>query len=419
MTEVRYIDASDLDLSDLIRPGDHVVCGQASGEPTTLTEVLVSQRANFGPISVFLGLSLSESFKPEHSDYITFNSFGPMGKSRALMKAGVLNITPVHYGLIDKYIRDDIIPCDVALVSLTPPGPDGQYGFGLINDYIRAAIDKARVVIGEVNHQIPWVHSDGVPDIGKFTAIIETSRAPLIAAPVKTTPEDKIIAGYIARYIEDGSVLQIGVGAIPEALGTAIKDRRNLGFHSGIAGDFLVDLMEKGIIDNSSKPFDHGTSVTAILLGRDKLYSFAKENKAIKLRPTWHTHSGDLYRLNKLVSVNSALEVDLSGQVGAEAIDGEVISAVGGQPDLVRAAHRSTGGHAIIALPSTARKGELSRIVNSLSGPVTTARSDVDVVITEYGIADLRGKNLTQRAKELINIAAPKHKTELLKNKTF
>ena len=413
---MRYIEPDDLDLSDFIRAGDTVICGQASGEPTTLTEKLVEQRESIGPIGVFLGLTLSDSFGFEHSDFINFNSFGPMGKSRVLSDEGALNITPMHYGLIDQYIREGTLKCDIALVLLSPRGPNGEHSFGVINDYIRAAIDKARVVIGEVNDQVPWVYSEGYPEMEKFTALIETSRPLLCALPSKVTSLDEKIANHVSKYINDGSILQIGMGSIPEAIASRIMDRRDLGFHSGMASDFLVDLMVSGVVTNATKPFDKGISTAAILLGRTKLYEFAKQNKNLKLRPSWHTHSGDVHRLKNFVSINSALEVDLTGQVGSEELNGIAVSAIGGQPDLVRAAHRSDGGHAVIALPSSAREGKYSRIVSQLSGPVTTARSDVDVIVTENGTADLRGKNLQQRRQALISIASPNFQEALEKS---
>jgi acyl-CoA hydrolase len=409
MSNPKRIAAADLDLSEFIRPGDQIISGQASGEPVTLTEALVAQRAAIGPVSVFLGLCLSESFQPVHADHIEFRSFGPMGASRVLAKAGVLDISPIHYGQIHRYIEGGQIGCDVALVLLSPPGPDRKHGFGLINDYIRAAMAKARVVIAEVNDQVPWVHAEGSPDMEQVTAIIETSRPPLTAAPARVGPVDEAIGRNVARYIEDGATLQIGMGAIPEAVARVIGDRRDLGFHSGMAGDFVVDLIEAGVITNARKAIDTGVSVTAVLLGRDKLYRFVERNPLIKLRPSWHTHDGDLHRLERFVSVNSALEVDLTGQIGAEETGGQIVSAIGGQPDLVRAGHRSPGGHSIIALPSTARGGMVSRIVRTLSGPVSTARSDVDVVVTEHGWADLRGQSLTGRARALKAIADPAH----------
>ena len=413
MSIPRRITPKELDLSEFIRPGDWIIPGQATGEPTTLTEALFTQRHKFGPSSVFLGFCPSDTFKPEHADWIAFHSFGPMGHSRNLADAGVLDVHPVHYGLIANYIEGGQIPCDVALVLLSPLGPDGQHGFGLINDYIRTAMAKARVVIAEVNDQVPWVYAEGVPEMNQIDLVVETSRPPTTVPAARSGPVDEAIAGNVARYIEDGSILQIGMGSVPDAVARLIRDRRDLGFHSGMASDFLVDLVEAGVITNARKNFDQGISVAATILGHEKLYPFVAKNPAFKLRPSWHTHSGDALRHDRLVSINSALEIDLSGQVGAEETGGKLVSAIGGQPDLVRVGHRSPGGHSIIALPSTARKGKVSRIVNRLSGPVTTPRSDVDVVVTEHGSADLRGLSLAEREKALIGVADPKYRDVL------
>ena len=410
---MRRLRAGELDLREFIRPGDHIVWGQATGEPLTLTEALVAQRHAIGPVSVFLGACFSETLRPEHADRIRIRGFGPMGTSRILAQAGVMEIVPVHFGQIYRYIQDGQIGCDVALVQLSPPGPDGRHSFGLNNDYAQTLMAKARVVIAEVNEQIPWTYNEGTPDLERITAIVETSRPPLRLAPTRIGATEQAIAAHVAGYIEDGSVLQTGVGAIPEAVMGSIADRRDLGLHTGMVGDALVRLVERGILTNATKPFDTGVSVAGVLLGTETLYRFAERNKALLLRPAWHTHAGDVLRIPKLVSINTALEVDLSGQVNAEAAGETVLGAAGGQPDLVRAGHRSPGGHAIIALPSTARGGQTSRICKQLNGPVTTPRSDVDVVVTEYGAADLRGLSLNERARALRAIAHPEHRDAL------
>ena len=410
---MRRLRAGELDLREFIRPGDHIVWGQATGEPLTLTEALVAQRHAIGPVSVFLGACFSETLRPEHADRIRIRGFGPMGTSRILAQAGVMEIVPVHFGQIYRYIQDGQIGCDVALVQLSPPGPDGRHSFGLNNDYAQTLMAKARVVIAEVNEQIPWTYNEGTPDLERITAIVETSRPPLRLAPTRIGATEQAIAAHVAGYIEDGSVLQTGVGAIPEAVMGSIADRRDLGLHTGMVGDALVRLVERGILTNATKPFDTGVSVAGVLLGTETLYRFAERNKALLLRPAWHTHAGDVLRIPKLVSINTALEEDLSGQVNAEAAGETVLGAAGGQPDLVRAGHRSPGGHAIIALPSTARGGQTSRICKQLNGPVTTPRSDVDVVVTEYGAADLRGLSLTERARALRAIAHPEHRDAL------
>ena len=438
---MRRLRAGELDLREFIRPGDHIVWGQATGEPLTLTEALVAQRHAIGPVSVFLGACFSETLRPEHADRIRIRGFGPMGTSRILAQAGVMEIVPVHFGQIYRYIQDGQIGCDVALVQLSPPGPDGRHSFGLNNDYAQTLMAKARVVIAEVNEQIPWTYNEGTPDLERITAIVETSRPPLRLAPTRIGATEQAIAAHVAGYIEDGSVLQTGVGAIPEAVMGSIADRRDLGLHTGMVGDALVRLVERGILTNATKPFDTGVSVAGVLLGTETLYRFAERNKALLLRTAWHTHAGDVLRNNVFFRValrpstryslafltlggfiagvafwgafNTALEVDLSGQVNAEAAGETVLGAAGGQPDLVRAGHRSPGGHAIIALPSTARGGQTSRICKQLNGPVTTPRSDVDVVVTEYGAADLRGLSLTERARALRAIAHPEHRDAL------
>ena len=409
----RRIKPEDLDLRAFIRPGDHVLWGHATGEPLTLTEALVAQRHAIGPITVFLGACFADTLRPEHADTIAMRSFGPMGTSRALARAGVLDIVPVHVGQIYRYIADGHIRCDVALVQLSPPGPDGRHSFGLINDYVQTLIATARVVIAEVNDQVPWTYNEGGPDLERIAAIVETSRPPIQQAAPRIGPVEQAIAANVARYIEDGAILQMGVGAIPEAVMQGIVDRRDLGLHSGIAGDSLVGLIERGVMTNATKPFDKGIAVAGVLLGTERLYRFVDRNPGIRLRPSWHTHAGDLLRIPNLIGINSALEVDLTGQVNAEAAGDDILGAVGGQPDLVRAAHRAPGGHAIIALASTARGGKASRICKTLNGPVTTPRSDVDVIVTEYGAADLRGLTLSERARALTAIAHPEHREAL------
>lgn len=406
---------ADLDLREFIRPGDRIVWGQATGEPVTLTEALMAQRHAIGPVSVFLGSCFADTLRPEHADMIHFRGFGPMGTSRALAQAGVMDIVPVHFGQIHRYIEDGQIGCDVALVQLSPPGPNGRHSFGLTNDYVQTLIATAPVVLAEINDQLPWTFSEGEPDLSRITAIVETSRPPIRLAAPLIGPVEQAIAANVARYIGDGSVLQMGVGAIPEAVLAGIADRRDLGLHTGMVGDSLVGLVERGILTNATKPFDTGISVAGVLLGTERLYSWADRNPALKLRPAWHTHAGDALRIPKLVSVNTALEVDLTGQVNAEAAGDNLLGAVGGQPDLVRAGHRSPGGHAIIALPSTARGGATSRICKTLNGPVTTPRSDVDVIVTEYGAADLRGLSLSERGRALAAIAHPEYREALLR----
>lgn len=408
------LDAASLDLKGMVRPGDRIVWGQATGEPQTLTEALVRQREELGNVSVFIASCFSGTLQPEHADCIRIHAFGAIGSSGPLAKAGVLEIVPCHVGQIAAYIREGRIGCDVALVQVSPPGPDGCFSFGLIHDYMPAAVDVARVVIAEVNDQVPWTYgarSLGAEDID---FIVPSSRPVLEVGAARVCPLEQAVAGHASRLIEDGSVLQVGIGGIPDAILQSIKDRKDLGFHSGMAGDALVDLVESGALTNARKPIDRGVSVTGALIGTRRLYDFAHRNPTLMMRESAYTHGeAVLARLDKLVSINSAIEVDVTGQVNAEVAGPSYIGATGGQVDFVRAGHRSPGGRSIIAFASTAKGDEISRIRVRLGGPVTTARSDVDVVITEQGAADLRAQPIRERVRRLIAIAHPKFRENL------
>jgi acyl-CoA hydrolase len=409
------IDAAQLDLREWIRPGDAIVIGQGTAEPLTLTEALVRQRAELGGVRPFLCSMFSDTFMPDRCDGLALRGIGGVGTNRRLIKAGLMDVVPCHVSQIVDFIVGGEIGCDVALVQVSPPGADGRYGLGLAADYTRTAADKARIVIAEMNHVVPQstcAVSLGADDID---VLVETRRPPLQLPAAPIGDLERRIAGHVDAYIPDRATLQVGFGAIPEAIIAMLSNRRDLGVHSGMVGDSLVDLVERGAVTNAFKEMDVGVSITGVLFGTDdRLYRFAHRNPALRLCPIGYTHAGEvLSRLQRFVSVNSALEVDLTGQVNAESIGGDYIGAVGGQVDFVRAAGRSAGGASIIALPSAAKGGALSRIVARLGGPVTTARSDVDVVATEHGAARLRGLSFRERVKAMIGLAAPQHREEL------
>jgi acyl-CoA hydrolase len=248
----------------------------------------------------------------------------------------------------------------------------------------------------------------------RIDCAVHVARTPVEVHPMRITDTDLAIARSVADYIEDGAVLQVGIGAVPDAILRLLHDRRDLGVHSGMLGDAIVDLVEAGVVTNRLKPIDQGVSVTTALIGTKRLYQFAHENAQIALRSSPYTHdAGVLARLPKLVTINSAVEVDLMSQVNAEQSGAQYLGGTGGQVDFVRAGARSRGGHAIIALPATAKGGEVSRIAVNLSGPVTTARSDVDVIVTEFGAAELKGQTLAERARRLIAIAHPNFRESL------
>jgi acyl-CoA hydrolase len=408
------LDPAALDLTRFIRPGDAIVWGQACGEPTTLIEALLAQRGDLGGVSAFVGSSFSGVLKPEHSDHIGFSSMGALGTLRSLAKAGALGIVPCHVGQIGRLIADGIIGCDVAFVQVSPPDADGNHSYGLINDYTQAAVANARTVVAEVNDRVPFVPCDKLLPGDHIDFLIETSRDVVSVPPGKIADSDRAIAGYAANYIGDGAILQFGIGAVPDAIAQLLVDRRDLGLHTGMVGDAYVDLVEAGALTNATKKGARGISVTGALIGTRRLYDFAHQNKALLLCASSITH-GDaiLSAIPKLVSINSAIEVDLTGQVNAEEIGGAYLGGTGGQIDYVRGGSRSPGGRAIIALPATAQGGASSRIVAKLSGPITTARSETDVIVTEFGAAELKGRTLAERARRLIAIAHPDFRESL------
>ncbi|RDI56081.1 acetyl-CoA hydrolase/transferase family protein [Nocardia mexicana] len=401
------IEAADLDLREILRPGDRIVVGQACGEPTTLIEALIAQGGEIGGLSVFIATSFSGLFTPAATDSFALSSMGAIGALRSVAAKHRLAIVPCHVSRVGPLIEAGILGCDVAFVQVSSADSRGVHSLGLISDYARAAVTAARVVIAEVNDRVPRT-AGAVLRRSEIDYAIPASQPPVRVPPARIGPVDEQIAAHAAAYIEDGAVLQTGIGAVPEAILRLLHDRTDLGVHSGMIGDGVVDLVEAGVITNARKEIDRGVSITGALIGTERLYRFADGNPALRMCATDYTHDAVvLSRLERLVTVNSALEVDLTGQVNAEQSGAAYLGGTGGQVDFVRAGARSPGGHAIIALPATAKGGTVSRITASLTGPVTTARSDVDVIVTEFGAAELAGRTLAERTRRLIAVAHP------------
>ena len=409
------LDPHNLDFNGIIRPGDHIVWGQGSGEPQTLVERLVEQRHRIGPVSVFLGgISYTSTLKPEHADMIAFSGYGAVGTLRNLANAGALRTIPCHLSQLVPYFTEGLVRSDVVFVQTSPPDEQGRYSFSLTNDYQQAAIAKARVVIAEVNEQAPWTHCDAYLDVSRIDYLIMVSRPPVGLEPRPIGECERAIARHVGRYIEDGATIQIGIGAIPDAVMASIGDRRGLGLHSGLISDRIADLIESGAMTNARKPIDTGIAVACSVLGTERVYRFVHRNPALKLFTLMHTHRAEvLCRLGRIVAINSAVEADLTGQINAEVAAGVYVGAVGGQGDFVRGAQLAAGGRSVIAMPATAHNGRLSRIVARLNGPVTTARSDADIIVTDFGAAELRGQPLVERARRMIAIAHPDFRESL------
>jgi len=370
-----------MDLASVVRPGDGIICGQACAEPQTLLEALVAQRARLSGCSLFLGVNYSGIVKASHSDHLRLASYGGIGHNRALSDAGVLDVLRVPYSRLGALIRSGQIRADVVFVQVSPPNARGEYSLGLAADYLVPAMEVCRAIVAEVNDQVPWTHSERLLRRDEFALCIESSRAP---AEGRNRATDRAIARHAAALVADGSVLEFGIGALPDAVCEFLRERRNLRVHSGTIGDGVVDLMRGGAVREAD---------CAMLIGTRKLFDFARDNPRIRLRSSEYTHGADVLRsLERFVAINSAIEVDLRGQVNSEVANGSYVGAIGGAPDFIGAA-----GTSLLLVPA-------ARLVARLSGPVST--SDAGVVVTEFGAADLRGCDEAERARRLRAVAS-------------
>lgn len=408
---------TQLDLSRWVHPGDTVVWGQTCAEPTTLVEQLLRQVDTIGELKCFVGIPAQSALTIDTVPAgLAVHSYCGAGSNAALHAAGRLEMWPVHYSSLPGLLSGGSLHADVVLVQVSPPDGQGRHSLGLADDYFSAAIDTARVVIAEVNDQVPYTLGTRTIAGEQITASIQVSRAPG-ELPTPTMTEDaRAVARRVAGLVPDGATLQFGIGALPEAVLAELFDHRDLGIHSGIINDTAMRLVESGVANGARKTRDKGVAVGGLLGGTRALFDWAHRNPAVQLRPTAYTHDPEvLAASHQLVAINAAIEVDLTGQVNAELAGERYVGAVGGAVDFLRGAGRSPGGVPVVALPSTARArgGVAQRIVSRLSGPVSTPRSEGFVVVTEHGVADLRGATLSQRVERMIAIADPTHRAEL------
>jgi acetyl-CoA hydrolase len=375
-----------VDLSGAIRPGDGIVWGQACAEPQTLVETLLEQRALFSGASAFVGVSYSGIVRPEHADHLRLASYCGTGANRALADAGVLELYPAPYSQLGSLLEQGKIRCDVVLLQVSPPNRRGEYSLGLGVEYLAQALNVARTVVAEVNDRVPWTHTQPLLRRKDFSLIVETSRPPAYLA-YRASETHAAIACHAAPFVPERAVLECGIGNLPNAVLAALADRRGLRFHSGVIPDGVAELQAKGVFSGEI----HG----GCLMGTQALFDWARENPQVRLHSSEYTHGASvLARLERFVAINSAVEVDLTGQVNGEVARGSYVGAVGGALDFIRAANQSPGGVSLICLPA-------SRIVEQLSGPVATPRSEAGVIVTENGAADLRGCSLRERERRL------------------
>jgi acyl-CoA hydrolase len=367
-----------------VRPDDSIIWGQACAEPQTLVEAVVSQRASLGAVGCFLGSSYSGIVKPEHADHLRLSSYGGIGTNRALADAGVLDILPVPYSQLAPLIRNGAIRADVVMVQVSPPNARGEYSLGLAADYLIPALDVCRAVVAEVNEQVPWTYTGRVLTKGDFDLVVESSRPPAMPATRPPGELELAIAGNALPFVPHGAVLEFGIGLLPDAMCSVLGRHEGLRVHSGSVGDGVIELAQRRVVSRIDG---------ALLIGSRRLFDFACDNDRVRLHSSEYTHGPSvLAKQQPFVAINSAVEVDLTGQVNGELADDSYVGAVGGALDFVRAANASPGGASIVLLPA-------ERIVERLSGPVSVPRSEAGIIVTERGAADLRGRTLKERQR--------------------
>ncbi|MCM2251139.1 MAG: 4-hydroxybutyrate CoA-transferase [Ramlibacter sp.] len=389
----------------------------AAATPTTLLDAMV-ERTDLEGVELFhLHLSGPCRFAQAHyADAFISNPLFTDQGLRGPVEEGRAFFVPVFLSDVPALFATRRVPLDAALVSLSPPDEHGLCTLGTSIDAAKTATEHAAIVLAEINEQMPRTHGASSVPFDRVTAFVHTDR-PLHQAPAgEIGPEADRIGEHIAALVEDGSTLQMGIGAIPNAVLSRLGNKHDLGVHTEMFSDLLVPLMESGVVNNRRKKVHPGRTVTSFVNGTRALFDFVHDNQLVEFHPCDRTNDTALIRKNpRVVAINAALEIDLTGQVCADSIGHRIYSGIGGQMDFIRGAVLSEGGKAIIALPSTAAGGQVSRIVSTLKpgAGVVTTRGHVQYVATEYGIVDLHGLNLKQRAQALISIAHPDFRAEL------
>ncbi len=404
----------------VVKPGDRIYVHGSAQTPTFLLKTLAQQAYRLKDVElVFISVYGDiEVDKPEHAGIFHINSMFVSGSIRKDVNEGRADYIPVFLSEIPELFKQNILQLDVALVQVSTPDDHGYCSLGVSVDIARSAVNVAKHIIAQVNPNVPRTHGDGLIHSSRFDSLVYCED-PLYEVQFgdKVTGVELKIGAYVAGLIEDRSTLQMGIGSIPDAVLRSLKNHKDLGVHTEMCSDGIIDLFEKDVINNKYKQVHPNKTVTGFALGTRRLYDYVNDNPAFQFLDIDYVNDPHIIRRNnKMVAINSAIEIDITGQVCADSIGTYQYSGVGGQMDFMRGAALSEGGKPIIALPSRTAKG-LSRIVSVLKpgAGVTTTRAHAHYVVTEYGIAYLFGKNLRQRAKALINIAHPDNREELEK----
>lgn len=403
----------------LVRPGCRILIGSGAAEPRGLVEALTSSGARLADNEIIHILTLGPApyVAPEMAGRFRHRAFFIGPNVRRAVQEGRADFVPVFLSEVPQLIRSRRVGIDVALIQTTPPDAHGFVSLGVSVDVVRAAVDTAQLVLAEINPRMPRTHGDSFLHVSKIAKLVWTD-VPL--PEVKTEAPGEVadaIGHHVARLIADGATLQLGIGSIPDAVLGALGKHKDLGIHTEMLSDGVMRLFERGVLTGARKSLLPGKMVASFVMGSSALYAWAHDNPALEMRGSDYTNDPFVIAQNdQMVSINSALAVDLTGQVAADTLSGRFFSGIGGQVDFVRGAARSRGGKSIIAMRSTAKDGAVSRIVPVLEAGagVVTSRGDVRYVVTEYGVADLWGKSIRERALSLSEVAHPSFRAELL-----
>jgi len=401
-----------------VHNGDTIVVPTAVAEPPALLTALSEHRRDFRDVKVSQILAVRKFgyLDPATAEHVRHTAYFFSGATRPGFREGVVDFTPSYFSEMPQLIDRDLMPAEVVFTQVSPMDQHGYFSLGIAADYTMAAIRKARAVIVEVNENVPFAFGNCHLHISQVTALVENNEPVLEVGLPTIGPVQEAIGKYVADMIEDGSTLQIGYGGIPDAVVMQLTHKKDLGVHTEMIGDGILTLVEAGAVTNRRKNYLPGKMVATFALGSKKLYDWIDRNPMFEMHPVDFTNDPYLAGQNdNLVAINATLEIDLLGQCGSESLGPIPYSGTGGQSDFVRAANRSKGGKAFIVLPSTAKDGAISRIVPTLTPGthVSTSKNDINYVVTEYGVAQLRGKTAKQRCQALIAIAHPDFRAEL------
>lgn len=402
-----------------ILPGRRIFVGSGAAQPNGLVRALVSDRDRFSDNEIVHILTLGPApyVSPEMTGHFRHTAFFIGPNVREAVQCGRADFMPVFLSEIPELIRTGRVKIDVALLQVSPPDAHGYVSLGVSVDVVRAAVDSARLLIAQVNPNMPRTFGDALVPVSRFDCLVDLAE-PLFELPAQAPDEVAAAIGkWVATLVPDGATLQTGIGRIPHAILSELKSRHDLGVHTEMFSDELMELAKLGVISGARKSLCPGKMVASFLMGSRELYAWANDNPMLEMRASDFVNDPFVIAKNsRMVAINSALSVDLTGQIASDTVAGRFFSGIGGQVDFIRGAARSPGGKPIIALPSTAEKGRKSRIVSALEcgAGVVTSRGDVHYVVTEYGVAQLWGKTIRERAAALIEIAHPDFRAELL-----